>query len=235
MRSMPAPEPISPRPPLFAEGNTKARCLVDLVYEEAHRNERRINSVKMVLVALGIAMSLGFWLHAGARATAVTVAQGSVLSAWLLAMAGVALVVRRPLMPRAVPYTVLTLDNVMVALLVAVRMLYLPEGNQAPDGVLSDWTYLMIFPILASAGPRFDRDVARYAELLAVICTLGLLVFGLVVLGHQPRAFFVIITLVCLTATGRFSVMVTDRGRGLVDAAARLGLELSRPDRSRRL
>jgi hypothetical protein len=201
----------------------KERCLVELVYREAHRNERRINDVKMVLVALGIVMSLVFWMQEGQVATMLTVTQAGVLGTWLLVMCIVALAVRRPVMPRAIPYAVLTVDTVMIAALVVVRMMWMPVANQVHDGVLSEWTFLMLFPVLASAGPRFDRDVSRYAELLVTICTLLLLVFDIAFLGSQPRPFFVLITLLALLATGRFTVMVTDRGRRLIAKAARFG------------
>jgi len=203
----------------------KDRCLVELIYQEAHRNERRINNVKMWLVTLGILMSLVFWMQTGAVATTLTLTQAGVMAAWLLAMGVVALIVRRPVMPRTVPYASLTVDVVMIGALVVVRMLWMPASHQVHDGVLSEWVFLMLFPILASAGPRFDRDVSRYAELLVTICTLALLVFDIAILGSQPRPFFILITLLALLATGRFSVMVTDRGRRLIALAARFGAE----------
>lgn len=208
-----------------ADELVKERCLVDLVHREAHRNERRVNDVKMALVALGIVMSLVFWLQIGPAAVMLTLTQSGVLATWLAAMGIVALLVRRPVMPRTVPYAVLTLDVMMVGALVVVRMLWMPAANQVHDGVLSEWTFLMLFPILASAGPRFDRDVSRYAELMVTICTLALLVFDIAFLGSQPRPFFVLITLLALLATGRFSVMVTDRGRRLIAQAARFGAQ----------
>jgi hypothetical protein len=108
----PQPPPGSPAPGRQDGGDpTKERYLAELVYREGHRNERRINDVKMPLVALGVVMSATFRLHAGPVAGQVAFAQ-------------------------------------------------------VHDGVLSEWTFLMLFPILASAGPRFDRDVSRYAELM---------------------------------------------------------------------
>ncbi len=199
------------------------RCVVELVHAEAHRNERRINTVKMWLVALGIVMSLTFRLQAGEEAAQVAYAQSAVLGVWLVVMVGVWFLVRGDCMHRGVPYLVLTADMIAIASLVVVRMLWMPAANQVKDGVLAEWVFVMLFPVLASAGPRFDRDVARFAELWATVTTLGLLVFDIAVLGSQPRPFFVLITLVALLATGRFAVMVSDRGRALIEGAARWG------------
>lgn len=220
--------PLHPSTPSAADparGASRPRCVVDLVHREAHRNEQRINRVKGALVALGIAMSLTFWLQAGPEASAVGISQVAILGAWLLVMLVVGLLIRGSRMPRSIPYVVLTTDVVMICALVAARMMFMPAANQVHDGVLSEWVFMMLFPILASAGPRFDRDVSRYAELVVVVGTLVLLVVDIAFLGSQPRPFFVAITLLALLATGRFAVMVTDRGRRLIEAAARFGAE----------
>ncbi len=199
------------------------RCVVELVHAEAHRNERRINTVKMGLVAIGILITLTFWMKDGDVVKPVVMAQVAVMCGWLAVMLAVAGLLRQDHMHRGVPYLVISTDVTMIGALVAVRMSMMPEAYQVKDGVLSDWVFLMLFPILASAGPRFDRDVARFAELAVTICTLGLLVFDILVLGTPLRPFFPLIALVALLGTGRFAVMVSDRGRALIEGAARWG------------
>ena len=224
------PSPAAPTNQTWEASPERAslRGVVELVYQEAHRNERRINRVKMALVAPGAVMSLVFWLKVGPDAAKVMGAQLSIMGAWLLFMGVVGVILRRPCMHRAVPYTVLTVDVVMIGLMVAVRMMWTPEAYAVHDGVLSEWVFMMLFPILVSAAPRFDRDVARYAELLVTVCTLALLAFGVTVLGDKPRPIYVMVTLVAVLATGRFTVMVTHRGWRLLVKTVRLGADQER-------
>ncbi len=208
--------------PTPSEGRRDPALRVRALFQAASQEvERRINSVWMVLLAVAILMAVTFGVQAGATTRAVTIAQVVVLSAWLFTKGAVALFIRAQRGLRSVPYIVLTTDVVMVCALVVVRMMYMPDPWQVRDGVLSDWVYVALFPVVASAGPRFDVELARYVELLALAGTLALLIFDIALMGHHPRLFYVMITLVALMATGQFAVMVAERGRRLVGRAMR--------------
>jgi adenylate cyclase len=192
---------------------------------EAWRNERRINVVRVGLVVAGVAMVVAFRLWAGPTVHQTMLWQLAVLSLWLLMGIGIGALGRRARMPLWLPYLSLSSDLVLISAMVAVRMITTPGPFGVDGGILAERMYLMLFPVLISAGLRFELRFIRFAEAMAILCTVALVVVDITLLGWQFRPFWVLITLLALVGTGRFTALVTVRGRRLITETVKIERE----------
>ncbi len=195
------------------------------VLREAWRNERRINAVRVGLLAVGIGMMIAFHLQTGPSTRETTLWQISVGLVWMALGVGIGALHRRERMPRWLPYFALSVDMSMLTLLAAVRMLTVPPPWDVAGGCLSERLFLMVFPVLASAGLRFDTKVMRSAEIMALCSTLALVAVDQWVIGVEFKLYFVAISLLAVVGTGQLTALVTARGRKLIEDTVRVERE----------